>query len=119
MPNKNINDFDATASALTGTERIEILQGGINKKGAVSLLATYLASASHWRGAYDASVDAYPSTGGSGVSGDIMGGDEWYVSVEGELTVPGSGTITVYPGAIIKALVNTPGTTPGNWKVIQ
>lgn len=73
----------------------------------------------HWRGAHDLSANAYPSTGGSGSSGDIQSGDEWYVSVSGDLDVSGLGVITISVGALLKALVDTPGTTPANWKVIQ
>lgn len=73
----------------------------------------------HFRGAYDASVNAYPSSGGSGAGGAIQAGNEWYVSVSGDLDINGLGVTTVYYGAILKALVNAPGTTPSNWKVIQ
>ena len=37
------------------------------------------------RGNYDASVNAFPTTGGSGTSGAILKGDFWYVSVAGVL----------------------------------
>ncbi len=70
---------------------------------------------SKFRGAFDASVtDVYPSTGGSGVSGAVMAGDEWFVSVSGDNTDYG-GTMPVK--TILKALINTPGQTAGNWKI--
>lgn len=104
------------ADTLTGTEVIAVVQGGTSKKTTAAAVAF---SNGHWRGAYDLSVDAYPSSGGSGTGGAIQSGDEWYVSVSGELDVTGLGVITINTGAIIKALVNTPGTTPANWRVIQ
>lgn len=72
-----------------------------------------------FRGAFDASVNAYPSSGGTGPSGVIQAGNFWYVSVSGDLTLPGLGVVTLYPGAIIKALIDGPGTNENNWKVMQ
>lgn len=77
-------------------------------------------AAMHWRGPYDASVDAYPSAGaGSGTAGAILSGNMWVVTTAGDLDVTGLGTITVFPGAILIAIVNTPGNTAANWRVIQ
>ena len=39
-----------------------------------------------YRGGFDASVNAYPSSGGSGTGGAILKGDMWVVSVGGRLT---------------------------------
>lgn len=65
-----------------------------------------------WRGPFDASVNQYPSTGGSGPSGAIFSGDSWYASVGG--TISG---ITVNAGDLIICLVSTPGQTASNWKI--
>ena len=73
----------------------------------------------NFRGAYDASVNAYPSSGGSGTAGAIQAGDEWYVSVSGDLDINGLGVTTVFYGALIKALVSTPGTDKTKWRVVQ
>lgn len=102
------------ASTLDGSEFIAISQGGSARKITVSGL-----TGNKWRGAYDASVDAYPTTGGNGPSGAPGAGDEWYVSVAGDLDISGLGVTTVFPGAILIALVDSPGQTPANWKVIQ
>lgn len=67
------------------------------------------------RGAYDASVNAFPSSGGSGVSGAIKKGDIWTVSVSG--IMPGSQAVV--PGDTIRAMVDTPGTTPSNWTIAE
>lgn len=89
------------------------------RSGATIRIPYTAISASKWRGAYDASGNTYPSTGGSGAAGAILAGDEWYVSVAGQLNVSGLGVIDVYTDALIIAKINTPGTTPGNWIVKQ
>lgn len=58
------------------------------------------------RGNYNASGNVFPSTGGSGTSGAIKKGDLWYISVAGTGFVVGSS---------IRALVDSPGQTSGNW----
>lgn len=64
------------------------------------------------RGNYDASVNLFPSTGGSGVAGAVLKGDIWTVSVSGTL-----GGTSVVPGQTVRALVDTPGQTSGNWAI--
>jgi hypothetical protein len=108
------------AGTLAGDEIVAIVQDGVSKQSTAQDIADLgSGGVEHWRGSYDASVDAYPSSGGSGGGGSIQAGDEWYISVSGDLDINGLGVTTVYPGALLKALVNTPGTTPANWKVIQ
>lgn len=69
---------------------------------------------------WDASGNVYPGEGqGSGEAGAIRPGDEWPITVAGNLTVPGTGSIPVTVGMTIKALTATPGQTPTNWKVYQ
>lgn len=75
-------------------------------------------STGNWRGAYDLSVNAYPSSGGTGLSGIPSSGNEWYVSVAGDLDVTGLGIITVNPGALLKYLGGDV-TLPESWKVTQ
>lgn len=62
------------------------------------------------RGNYDASTNLYPATGGSGTAGAVLKGDVWRISVAGTL---GGEAIDV--GDTIRALVDTPGQTAGNW----
>lgn len=96
------------------------IRAKINAPGQiVSNWRIYAVVSDSWRSAYDASVNAYPSSGGSGTAGAIQSGDEWYISVSGDLDVNGLGVITVNTGALIKALVDSPGATPANWRVIQ
>lgn len=65
------------------------------------------------RGNFDASVNTYPTTGGSGTAGAIKKGDVWLISVAAT-----SGALNSVPvGAAVRALTDTPGQTGGNWSV--
>lgn len=67
------------------------------------------------RGNYNPTVTSlYPTTGGSGVDGAILKGDLWAISADG--TING---IAVTVGDTIRALVDSPAQTNGNWAVIQ
>lgn len=55
------------------------------------------------RGNYDPSSGNYPTTGGSGISGAILKGDLWAISVNGTV-----GGIPVTVGDTIRALVDSP-----------
>lgn len=66
------------------------------------------------RGNYNASVNTFPASGGSGVAGAVMKGDLWYISVAGTL-----GGVSVPVGASVRALVDTPAQTSGNWSVLN
>lgn len=67
------------------------------------------------RGNFNASVNAYPSSGGSGTAGAILKGDIWSVSVAG--TLPTGQLVEV--GDTVRALVDTPGNTQANWAIGQ
>jgi len=66
------------------------------------------------RGNYDASVNSFPSSGGSGASGAILKGDLWTVSVAGTL-----GGVAVTAGDVVRALTDSPGQTASNWAVSE
>lgn len=66
------------------------------------------------RGGWDASGDVFPSTGGSGIAGAIKKGDLWFISASGTL---GGGLTQI--GSSIRALVDDPGQTAGNWNIIN
>lgn len=66
------------------------------------------------RGNYNASGNTFPASGGSGTAGAVMKGDIWYISVGGTL-----GGATVAPGDSVRALVDAPGQTAGNWSVLE
>lgn len=67
------------------------------------------------RGNYDASGNAYPSSGGSGTAGAILKGDIWTISVAG--TLPTGRVVEV--GDTVRALVDSPGSTEANWAIGQ
>jgi hypothetical protein len=66
------------------------------------------------RGSYNASVNTFPTTGGSGNAGAVLKGDLWYVSVAGTL----AGT-AVAIGDSFRALTDTPGQTAANWSILE
>lgn len=87
MANKKISELPA-AGAITGSELVEIVQGGVNKQTTTQAVSS---GVSQFRGVHDASGNTLPSTGGSGTAGALVGGDHWYISVTGSLD-PGDGT---------------------------
>ena len=66
------------------------------------------------RGNYDASVNTFPASGGSGSAGAILKGDIWLVSVAGTL-----GGAAVVAGDTVRAKQDTPGQTAGNWAIAE
>ncbi len=67
------------------------------------------------RGSFDASVNAYPSSGGSGSAGAIKKGDTWTISVAG--TLPTAQVVEI--GDVVRAISDTPGNTQANWAIQQ
>lgn len=66
------------------------------------------------RGSYDASVNLFPSSGGSGTAGAIMKGDIWTINVQGTL-----GGIVMHVGDTVRALVDSPAQTTANWALLE
>lgn len=66
------------------------------------------------RGNYNASVNTFPATGGSGVAGAILKGDIWTISVGGTL-----GGEVVTAGDTVRALVDTPEQVSSNWSIAE
>jgi len=67
------------------------------------------------RGSFNASVNTYPTTGGSGTAGAILKGDIWTISV-----IATSGVLLGYAvGTNVRAVVDTPGQTGTNWAVTE
>ena len=81
----------------------------------LGLQGTSTAGQSILRGSYDASVNAYPSTGGTGVGGVPMLGNYWYVSVAG--TLPTGKVVEV--GDTVTAVVNSATNTQADWVIGQ
>ncbi len=67
-----------------------------------------------YRGAFNASGNVFPSTGGSGTAGAVLKGDMWIISVAGTL-----GGQAVQIGDSVIANTDTPGQTAGNWNILN
>lgn len=68
----------------------------------------------NYRGGYDASVNTFPTTGGSGTAGAIMKGDMFIISVAGTL-----GGTAVQVGDSLISSIDAPGQTAGNWNILN
>ena len=65
------------------------------------------------RGGFNASINSYPIAGGSGLSGLILKGDIWTISV-----IATSGALLGYGiGSTVRSLADNPGQTPTNWSI--
>jgi hypothetical protein len=79
-----------------------------------SYLDTRLTGVLNDRGSWDASSNAWPTTGGSSPTGSIQKGNLWFVSVVGLL-----GGVAVNVGDSFRALVDDPGQVASNWDVLE
>jgi 6-phosphogluconolactonase (cycloisomerase 2 family) len=77
-----------------------------------SAISSAVTSGRSFRGGYDASTNLFPATGGSGIAGAILAGDNWVITVAGTL-----GGMPVLVGDTVLALINAPGQTSGNWTI--
>lgn len=67
------------------------------------------------RGSFNASVNTYPTTGGSGTASAILKGDIWTISV-----IATAGVLLGFSiGTNVRALIDTPGQTAANWATIE
>jgi hypothetical protein len=65
------------------------------------------------RGSFDASVNTFPTTGGSGTAGAILKGDLWTIG-----TAATGGPLNGYGlGCTLRALIDSPGQTTTNWAI--
>ena len=64
--------------------------------------------------AVESGSDGFPTTGGSGASGEIMKGNVFIVASDGYLT-----TEAVFAGDIIIANINDPGQILNNWDIVE
>jgi len=116
---------NGTVNSSTGTDAIIPLAGAlkadityVNSQDASTLASANAYSDSLvvglWddRGTYDASVNLYPSTGGSGTAGAILKGDIWTISVEGVID-----GYSIKTRQTVRALIDSPGQTSSNWAI--
>lgn len=94
-----------TATRVGGTIK-DIVDAKINKNGGGAFIII---------GTYDASNENYPSTGGTGGSGEVLKGNVWVLINSGTYIDKYGDEITLDAGSMIMALTNSPGQTPGNW----
>jgi hypothetical protein len=98
-------EVSGTAAGLVATEVT-------NRNAAI---ASAVAGLMDYRGVFDASVNAYPSSGGSGTAGAILKSDFWIVSVAGTLPTG----LVVAPGDLVISKIDTPGNTQANWSLVE
>lgn len=84
--------------------------GAVTKQYADGLVVGLLDDRGNW----DASVNLYPNTNGSGTAGAILKGDIWYISVAGTL-----GVNPVLVGYSVRALVDAPAQVDANWDILN
>lgn len=77
-------------------------------------IQTALVSIYSDRGAYNASNDQFPSSGGSGSAGAIMAGDTWVIDADGS---PGGFYLNI--GDTIRAAVDNPTNNLADWTIIN
>jgi len=91
--------------------------GSDSKYPSVKAVETYVASKVagllELMGDFNASGNVWPAAG-SGLSGAIIKGDAWVISVGGSL-----GGSAVSPGDVIFAKIDAPGSTATNWSIVQ
>ena len=84
----------------------------LSSKATQSAIANAITSGKSFRGGYDASVNLFPSIGGSGTAGAIVAGDFWSVTTAGVIN-----SQPVNVGTVILALVDTPAQNPLSWTI--
>lgn len=101
-------------SALADKYGLDNPDGYQTASDVASALSTAAVGILNDRGNHDASGNVFPSIGGSGTSGAVKKGNLWTVSVAGTL-----GGVAVTIGDVVRALVDAPGQTAGNWVVTE
>jgi hypothetical protein len=110
-------DFDAAGAAATAQAAAAAdatTKANAAETAAKAYADTLVVGLVDDRGNYDASGNVFPSAGGSGAAGAVLKGDLWTVSVAGTL-----GGVAVTAGDLVRALVDAPGQTAGNWAVTE
>lgn len=90
------------------------IQGQLDLKASIAYADSLVVGLLNDRGNHDASGNVFPSSGGSGTAGAVRKGDLWTISVAGTL-----GGTAVTAGDMVRALVDAPGQTAGNWAVSE
>jgi hypothetical protein len=85
-----------------------------SQKAVKSYVDSMVSGMLDYRGGFDASGIAFPSSGGSGPTGTILKGDMWIVSVAGTM-----GGVAVQVGDSVIANTDTPGQSAINWNMLN
>jgi diphthamide synthase (EF-2-diphthine--ammonia ligase) len=85
-----------------------------SQKAVKSYVDSMVSGMLDYRGGFDASGIAFPSSGGSGPTGTILKGDMWIVSVAGTM-----GGVAVQVGDSVIANTDTPGQSAVNWNMLN
>lgn len=122
-------DADGTGNSITNIDTADLASGVLNTSTTLaSATDTQIPSALAVktyadslvvglfddRGNYDASVNTFPASGGSGTAGAVAKGDIWRINVSGTL-----GAEAVQVGDSVRALQDAPGQTAANWAIMQ
>lgn len=110
---KKITELPAATTPLDGTELIEVVQNGFNKKVAAANLSGgsfSLAGVVRHRGDFSLSGNVFPSTGGTGSAGAVEANNRWRVSAASTTLFDENGDV-IPEGAMIEAIVDSPSTT--------
>lgn len=115
MPDLKISQLPATVT-VTDADLVETVQGGTNKQTTALQLKSYLGLVGtpiSIQSGVDISTNLYPSTGGTFTGGVPGAGNIFPVTVGGNLN---GGFVPA--GALLLSLVNMPGQTNSNWRII-
>lgn len=111
MAERTDSQLEAQAEAM----RAAVLANSITKNMVSDLFSDIIDSKPNnpLRGNYDASVNTFPASGGTGTSGAVLRGNMFTVTVAG--TINGE---FVPIGTVLMALTDSPGQTESNWRRI-
>jgi hypothetical protein len=115
---KKITDLTSATTPLTGTELIEVVQDGFNRKVPAANLSGgsfSLTGVVRHRGDFSLAGNVFPSTGGTGSAGAVEANNRWYVTVASttllDTQTPGQ---PIPAGMYIEAKIDTASTTDAN-----
>lgn len=111
--NKDKNLKDGVHNKFTDQNANE-LKAAVNSKADASGVA---ALANPFRGNFNFTAGAFPTTGGTGSAGAVQAGNVFDAVLDDPNTPVTIDGKLITHGAQVRALVDTPGQTGANWKV--
>lgn len=107
---KKITELTGATTPLSGSEYVEIVQGGVSKKVAAGAFAGGsfdLSGMVRRIGDFSLAGNVFPSTGGSGPAGAVAQGNSWYITNASTSLTDEAGN-TIPAGVIIEAKIDNP-----------